>query len=198
MHSHQSFLLFSIGQRHYALAISEVARVLPAAQTTPVQDMPRVVRGLINIGGEILPVVDIRILPDQEIVELDPDDRFILTRAEGIPMALLATSVDGVQELAEVPIPLPLNGDSGPSGPDHADRKFQGTTTVATVHGQIVHIRNMRLFVQDLASLTELAGEAGLSPDSSAAQASAQTDSPQPSSEEFTHQSAPRSSEAAP
>ncbi|WP_459936288.1 chemotaxis protein CheW [Desulfonatronum parangueonense] len=147
------YLLFDIDRKRYALPVSEVIRVLPAAETTPAQNLPPMVRGLINIGGEVLPVVDIRICPNKADQEIDPDDRFILTTADGIRMALLANSVDDVRELAEQTISLPLEDD--PEMPEsHSGDKRRACTVVSTVDDEIVLIQDMRLFIKAAASLS--------------------------------------------
>ncbi|SDB01832.1 CheW-like domain-containing protein [Desulfonatronum thiosulfatophilum] len=147
-----SYLLFGIDQKLYALPVSKVIRVLPAAETTPGQNLPPMIRGLINIGGEVIPVVDIRSRPNRTDDEIDPEDRFILTSADGILMALLANSVDDVRELAEQTISLPLEDDPEMSESYSGDRR-RGCTVVSTVDDEIVLIQDMRMFIKAATSL---------------------------------------------
>lgn len=163
MSRHASYLLFHSGGRRYALAVSDVLRVVPAAEPTPVRNMPPAVHGVINVAGEILPVVDIRVQDGETLETIEPSDRFILTRAAGPPLALLVDGVDGVEELEEILVTLPMEGDAreaqapAPTGiaDDHGQDPARfadlgnrpGTAVVATVDGEIVLIQNVARFI---------------------------------------------------
>ena len=54
------FLIFGVGEETYALDVAAVERVLPAAEVTPLPDAPATVLGLINIAGELMPVISAR------------------------------------------------------------------------------------------------------------------------------------------
>ena len=55
-----SLALFVIDTQRYALDLAAVERVLPLVAVTPLPHAPAIALGLINIHGEIIPVVDIR------------------------------------------------------------------------------------------------------------------------------------------
>ena len=172
MPRHGSYLLFHAADRRYAMAVSDVVRVILAVDPTPMPDMPDVVRGVINVAGEILPVIDIR--AHEKLEAIEPSDRLILTRAAGPPLALLVTGVEGVEELEEISVALPeplypksLCMDDGPPGEttdrdhvtghdmdqDRDKRERPGTALVATVDGEIVLIRNIRRFITSIVAM---------------------------------------------
>ncbi|SMP72695.1 CheW-like domain-containing protein [Desulfonatronum zhilinae] len=180
MPEHDIYLLFHAANRRYALAVSDVLRVVPAAETTPVRNMPPLVQGVINVAGEILPVIDIRVHEGGKVETIEPSDRFILTRAAGPPLALLVNGVDGVEELEEIPVSLPMDavasretdtpcpsrksedqgstevsGHAPENGADHVSGQDDrpGTAVVATMDGEIVLIRNIRHFVAAIAAM---------------------------------------------
>lgn len=176
MQSSHSYLLFSIAQRRYALPLSQVDRVVRAVEITPVRDMPAMVRGVINVAGAIVPVLDVRVALDGEPREVRPQDHFILTRAGHESLALLADTVQDVAHLEAIPVSL----DSLDSGPDDVDLGDPGepetdiahpgvgtvagprsgadvdapgnTPTVATLDGDIVRIHDVRCFLRALAA----------------------------------------------
>jgi chemotaxis signal transduction protein len=56
----QLLLIVRVGSQRYALPAAAVERILPMAALTPLPGAPRDVAGLLNLHGEILPVVDPR------------------------------------------------------------------------------------------------------------------------------------------
>ncbi|MEI6422505.1 MAG: chemotaxis protein CheW, partial [Lentisphaerota bacterium] len=88
----------------YALSVTAVERIVFAAEVTHLSDAPETVLGLINVEGEIMPVVDVRRRLGFPLRDMELSDRFIVTKAGGAPIALLVDSVEGVVELPAHPI----------------------------------------------------------------------------------------------
>ena len=92
-------MLFSVEDVRHALDVTEVERIVFAAEITPITDAPENILGLINIAGEIMPVVDVRRRLGFPHRDMELSDRFILTHVNGTPVALLVESVEEVVEL---------------------------------------------------------------------------------------------------
>jgi purine-binding chemotaxis protein CheW len=135
----RSFLLFSLGETRYALDVAAVERVLPAAEVTSLPDAPATVLGLINIAGELMPVIGTRRCFRLPPREMELTDRLVVTRATGRPLALLVDAVEGVFELQEQAVTRMVPGDSG------------STSTVATMPGSIVLIPDIAALVSAVA-----------------------------------------------
>jgi purine-binding chemotaxis protein CheW len=71
-------VLFSLEEPRYALYLSAVERVIRSVEVTPLPKAPEIVIGVINIQGEIIPVIDIRKLFHLPIHEISIDDLFII------------------------------------------------------------------------------------------------------------------------
>lgn len=99
MTTRKSFLVFSVGDRRFALDVTNVERVVFAAELVPLADAPAHIRGLINIAGEIMPVIDLRQRLGFSSRDMNLSDRFVVTRTAGCPTALLVEAVEGVVEL---------------------------------------------------------------------------------------------------
>jgi hypothetical protein len=97
MKEHESFLLFCVEDGRYALSVTAVERIVFAAEVTPLSDAPETVFGLINVEGEIMPVVDVRRRSGFPLRDMELSDRFILKRAIGI--LLTGMGADGSAEL---------------------------------------------------------------------------------------------------
>ncbi len=68
-HRHQH-LVFHLDEQRYAIKLSEVKKVTRAVQITNLAEAPEFLLGLINLQGDIIPIIDIRRalhLPDREM-----------------------------------------------------------------------------------------------------------------------------------
>lgn len=55
----QQLLCFVLGERSYAVGIDVVREILKAVPTTELPRMPRFVRGVMNLRGAVVPVIDL-------------------------------------------------------------------------------------------------------------------------------------------
>lgn len=97
----KQILVFSLDEPRYALPLSAVERVVRAVEITPLPKAPEFVLGVINVQGQVIPVVDIRQRLQLPTHRVALDDRFILARTEQRRVALLVDSVPGIHELTD-------------------------------------------------------------------------------------------------
>lgn len=95
----KQILAFALGESLFALYLSAVERVVRAVETTPLPKAPQFVVGVINIQGQVIPVVDIRSYFDLAAPEINQNNRFILVRTARRLLALVVDSVTGILEL---------------------------------------------------------------------------------------------------
>jgi purine-binding chemotaxis protein CheW len=91
-------VVFELEQRRYGLRLAAVERVLHAVDVTPLPQAPQVVRGIIDVEGQIVPVLSLRRrfgLPERPI---DVSDHFALARTRQRTVALVVDAVRGVVE----------------------------------------------------------------------------------------------------
>ncbi len=55
------YLTFRVANEEYGLAILKVREIIGLMDVTPVPHMPRHVRGVINLRGKVVPVIDLRL-----------------------------------------------------------------------------------------------------------------------------------------
>lgn len=102
-------LLFTLEDQRYALPTAEVRELTRAAWLTPLPKAPDVVEGLLNLRGELLPVLNLRRrfrLPPRPP---SPGDHFIVAQAGARRVVL---RVDRTEELLTLE---PGTLDEGPS-----------------------------------------------------------------------------------
>lgn len=84
---------FALDRQRYALSLAAVQGVTRAVEVTPLPKAPAIVLGVVNVRGQIIPVLNIRRrfrLPEREI---DLSDQFILARAAKRTVALVVDTV---------------------------------------------------------------------------------------------------------
>ena len=91
--------VFTLCERRFGLPLGSVDRVLPVVAVTPLPNAPPVVRGLIDLHGEIIPVVDLHVRFGLPSRELALDDRLLVARTPTRRIAMLIDDVTGVVEL---------------------------------------------------------------------------------------------------
>lgn len=65
----QQFLVFTLGDRIYAVLISYINEIIEYTHLTPVPMTPECVRGVLNLRGHVLPVVDLSVRMGGESIE---------------------------------------------------------------------------------------------------------------------------------
>ncbi len=112
-HKDRAVFIFSLDRRLFGLPASTIRQVVLAADITPVQGAPESILGLVDIHGQILPVVDIRVKCGFPARETVPEDRFLIVESQG---ASLAVRIDDAREVIEIPDTdiVPPEGLTGP------------------------------------------------------------------------------------
>ena len=90
-------LEFRLARESYALETRHVGEVLRLNDLTPLPCTPPFVRGIVNVRGRILPVLDIKKffdLPEQGLTDLH---RIILVHGNDLELGLLADVIVGVR-----------------------------------------------------------------------------------------------------
>jgi purine-binding chemotaxis protein CheW len=89
-------LEFALAQERYAVETSWVREVYPLKDLTPVPGTPSFIRGLVNVRGKLLPVLDIKRffgLPERGLTDLH---RLIIVGTPDLEVGLLADATIGV------------------------------------------------------------------------------------------------------
>lgn len=78
-----------------------MARIVRAATITPLPRAPDIILGILDIQGEIIPVVNVRKRFRQPERELRPADQFIIARARSLTVALVVDAAHSVVEVQD-------------------------------------------------------------------------------------------------
>lgn len=105
-------VIFTIMNEHYGIEAAHVREVFPAMDVTPIPCTPRFVTGVINVRGDILAVIDLRLLFELPVNESSSPGEIIIVEVGGSVFGLLADSAIGVSfvPLADLEEPPPSLG----------------------------------------------------------------------------------------
>jgi purine-binding chemotaxis protein CheW len=92
-------LLFTLEGQRYALPSADVRELVRAARLTPLPRAPDVVEGLLNLRGELLPVLDLRRRFRLSPRPLSAMDHFIIARAGARTVVLRVDRAEGLLSL---------------------------------------------------------------------------------------------------
>lgn len=94
------YLTFTLGDEDFALDIGKVREVLDYTTITKVPRMPASLRGVINLRGNVVPVIDLRYKLGMGVIEQSVDTCIVIVEImidnELTPMGALADSVKEV------------------------------------------------------------------------------------------------------
>lgn len=93
-------LAFQCAGERYAFDASFVARVLPMLPLTRIPGTPGFIAGVAMSEGEVLAVVDLRVLLALPLAELAEPGALIVLAGEGKVFAVLADAIDGSRRFA--------------------------------------------------------------------------------------------------
>ena len=93
-------LVYSLGSRMLGVSLEHVDKVVRSVDVTPFPDAPANIRGVINVQGRVVPVVDLRKKLNLPSRPIELSDRFVLLAGDERPIAL---QVDGVLDVLEIP-----------------------------------------------------------------------------------------------
>lgn len=89
-------VVFTLHEQRYALRLPAVTRIVRVAEITVLPGAPDIVLGVVNLQGQIIPVVDLRKRLGLAARDVQLTDHLIIARTSLRPMALLVASVIGV------------------------------------------------------------------------------------------------------
>ncbi len=104
-----SLVILYLNNEWYGIKIENVAEIIKLVTIVPLPQVPEYILGVINLRGEILPVIDLRKLFSISISPFSKETRILIVKILNVKIGLV---VDGVTEVLEIPISkldLPLN-----------------------------------------------------------------------------------------
>lgn len=98
-----SFLSFTLGDEYFAINVAKVLNIQQLVQITKVPTAPDYMKGVINLRGTVLPIIDIRMKFGMEPIEYKRDTVILVLNVEiDGEMVNAGILVDAVKEVFEI------------------------------------------------------------------------------------------------
>ncbi len=146
------YLLFSIGEEVYGISIVSVTEIIEMQKITAVPDMPGYVKGVINLRGRVIPIMDLRLRFGME--ERAHDDRtcVIIADVKDDQLGFIVDTVAEVQDILEKDIEPPPNfkSDAGRNQYLSGLGKIEGRVTILIDVKRILQEREIETITKNL------------------------------------------------
>lgn len=107
----QDYLVFQISNERFAVAATSLRQILEPPPIVPVPNTPSYLLGVINLRGEILGVLDLRVAFHLGVAGTSEDERLLVLKYDRRSVAIVADSVLSIESLQRQdfePVPLDL------------------------------------------------------------------------------------------
>lgn len=101
------YLTFRLGNEDYGIEIRYVIEIVGMQKITGVPDMPNFVKGVVNLRGQVIPVLDMRIRFHMESRDYDERTCIVVVNINGTPVGLVVDTVNEVRNIDDEQISPP-------------------------------------------------------------------------------------------
>ena len=112
------YLTFHLAGEDYGIEIQYVIEIIGIQNITDVPDMPEFIRGVINLRGKVIPIMDVRARFGMENRDYDDRTCIIVVNIDNTEVGLV---VDEVSEVADIP---EKNVEPAPKTSQNSDHSF--------------------------------------------------------------------------
>lgn len=146
-------LTFRLGDQDYGIAISKVQEIREWTKVTPLPNSPSYIKGMLNLRGAIVPVIDLRMRFGLDVLERDGFTVIIVVNVGG---RLAGIVVDAVSDVLSVD---PGQRRALPEFEGQANRRF--IEGLAQIDDRLMVLLNVDQLVtsEDLTSAVPNAGD---------------------------------------
>lgn len=95
------YLTFSIDNEDYGIEISYVTEIIGIQDITQVPELPDYLKGIINLRGKIIPVMDVRLRFGREPIEYNDRTCIIVIDINDLSIGLIVDTVSEVSNIDE-------------------------------------------------------------------------------------------------
>ncbi|MFT8348476.1 chemotaxis protein CheW [Clostridium saccharoperbutylacetonicum] len=105
----EKYLIFVLDNESYGISINNIIEIIGIQPITLVPELPDYIKGIINLRGNIIPVMDVRLRFKKEFMEYNDRTCIIVIDIEGLGIGLIVDCVSEVLVIQEQDIVPPPN-----------------------------------------------------------------------------------------
>lgn len=141
-HDTSRFLTFFIDDECYGLDIANVKEIIASMNITNVPKTPNYIKGVINLRGTVIPIVDVRLKFGMEEREYDINTAIVINEIDNVSIGFVVDRVEDVLSIKHSALTEP------PKFGASVDTSF--IENVAQIDKSVVMILNLKkIFEQD-------------------------------------------------
>lgn len=149
----EKYLTFLIDKQFYAFHINDVVEIIEMMDITPVPEFPDYAKGIINLRGVLIPIIDVRLRFCKNEMDYNERTCIIILNLKGIQVGFIVDTVDEVVDIDK------SNISGVPKISDKKTRKY--IEGVGKLTNKIVMLLNAQKMlndeeIKDLESMNEL------------------------------------------
>ena len=107
------YLSFVIGSEEYAIDIKYVTEIIGFQPITEVPELPEYIKGIINLRGKIIPIIDVRLRFKKEFKEYTDRTCVIVIKIDSLDVGFIVDGVSEVLSILEEQIVPPPSAETG-------------------------------------------------------------------------------------
>lgn len=135
-----TFLTFCIHQHLFAIASKQIVEIITLQEITYIPNLPDFVKGVTNIRGKIVPLIDLRIKFQLPPRPFDQHTCFIITESEECTVGYIVDRVSDVTNIADDQVSDP---------PKATDSFAEYITGITEVKGELTFILDVSKIILD-------------------------------------------------
>lgn len=139
-------LTFWVDNQMFGVSITNVAQIVSMLPVTEMPDSPIYVKGIINLRGSIIPIIDMRIKLNKPEVEYTDRTCIVITNIKNSYLGFIVDEVDAVLHIS------PENISEAPRfGSDIDNRYLNGIVTIPTDGGEkiVLWLNLLKILLED-------------------------------------------------
>ncbi len=103
-----NLVTFRLGNGEYAIDIMQAKEIIKMEKITLIPNAPEFVEGVINLRGNIIPIIDLKKRFNLEETEGDKNTGIIIVKIEDVDMGIIIDAISKVVSISNSDIPTPL------------------------------------------------------------------------------------------
>lgn len=137
----EKYLTFLIDKQFYAFHISDVVEIIGMMDITPVPEFPDYAKGIINLRGILIPIIDVRLRFCKNEMDYNERTCIIILNLKDVQVGFIVDTVDEVVDIDK------MNISAVPKLSDTKTRKF--IEGVGKLTNKIVMLVNAQKMLND-------------------------------------------------
>ena len=141
------YLTFKLGRESYGLPVLGVREIIRLCPITPVPKMPAYIKGVINLRGKVIPILDLRAKFQLSSESYGERACIVVAQVGALPanMTLMGAIVDAVEEVVQL-----SEAELEPTPDFGGSPKTDYILGMATVHGGVKTLLNLdKVFLEE-------------------------------------------------